>query len=68
MSTGTLIWFNYQKGQGFIENDEGGMVIVHYSAIEKEDYYRMEEGQRVNFDVKQSRERVCALNVTAIPR
>ena len=68
MCKGTIIWFNYQKGQGFIENDEGGVVIVHYSAIENEDYYRLEEGQRVNFDVKRSREHVCALNVTTIPR
>ncbi|MBN2515181.1 MAG: cold shock domain-containing protein [Deltaproteobacteria bacterium] len=66
MSKGTIRWFNYQKGYGFIENDEGGVVYFHYSAMKENDYYRLWEGQRVNFDVEESERSMCATNVTSI--
>lgn len=54
MATGTVKWFNAEKGFGFIEQDGGGAdVFVHYSAIESSGYRSLEEGQRVEFDVTQ---------------
>ena len=66
MSKGTIIRFDYDKGYGFIDNDEGGFVYVHYSAMKGEDYYRIREGQRVNFDVRKSKKDIYATNVRAI--
>ena len=50
---GKVKWFNAEKGYGFIEQDEGGDIFVHYSAIQGEGYKTLEEGQRVQFDVVQ---------------
>ena len=66
VSKGTVIQFNYDKGCGFIDNDEGGVIYVHYSAIKGDDYHRLMEGQRVNFDVRKSKKDICATNVSAI--
>src|SRR5262245_47671233 len=50
--TGTVKWFNAQKGYGFITLDEGGAdVFVHYSAIAGSGFKDLKEGQRVRFDV-----------------
>jgi len=50
--TGTVKWFNGQKGYGFIERDNGeGDVFVHFSAIAGEGYKNLDEGQRVEFTV-----------------
>jgi CspA family cold shock protein len=51
--TGTVKWFNATKGFGFIEQDEGEDVFVHYSAIIGDGYRSLEEGQRVEFVVVQ---------------
>ena len=51
--TGTVKWFNATKGFGFIQQDEGEDVFVHYSAIVGEGYRSLEEGQRVEFVVVQ---------------
>lgn len=53
MAEGTVKWFNETKGFGFIEQDEGGDVFVHYSAIENEGFKTLREGQRVQFDVSE---------------
>jgi CspA family cold shock protein len=66
VSTGTIRWFNYQKGYGFIENDEGGIAYFHYSAMKENDYYRLWEGQRVKFDVNESEKNMHAINVKSI--
>ena len=50
---GKVKWFNAEKGYGFIEQDEGGDIFIHYSAIQGEGYKTLEEGQRVQFDVVQ---------------
>ena len=50
---GTVKWFNGSKGYGFIERDNGEDVFVHYTAIMAEGYRNLEEGQRVEFVVKQ---------------
>ena len=52
MATGTVKWFNAEKGFGFITVDGGGQdVFVHYSAIDMGGYKSLEEGQQVTFEV-----------------
>ena len=53
--TGTVKWFNGQKGYGFIARDGGEDVFVHYSAIEGQGFRNLEEGDRVEFSVEQGR-------------
>lgn len=50
---GTVKWFNATKGYGFIAQDGGDDVFVHYSAIQASGYRELREGQRVRFDVTQ---------------
>lgn len=52
-TTGRVKWFNQSKGYGFIERDGQGDVFVHYTAIEGDGYRTLEEGQTVEFDVKE---------------
>lgn len=52
--TGTVKWFNAQKGYGFISNAEGGEdVFVHFSAIQTDGYKTLDEGQQVSFETEQ---------------
>ena len=52
MSTGTVMWFNNQKGFGFIQPDNGNKdVFVHISAVERAGMYDLREGQKVSFDI-----------------
>ncbi|MEU3408553.1 cold-shock protein [Streptomyces sp. NPDC006670] len=51
MATGTVKWFNAEKGFGFIAQDEGPDVFVHFSAIQSGGYRSLEENQKVEFDV-----------------
>lgn len=55
MATGTVKWFNAEKGYGFIAVDHGPDVFVHYSAIQTEGYRTLEEGQRVEFEISQGK-------------
>jgi cold shock protein len=63
MATGTVKWFNAEKGYGFIEREDGDDVFVHYSAIQKDGYRTLEEGQRVEFDVGPGKKGEEAQNV-----
>ena len=47
MASGTVKWFNAEKGYGFISREQGGDVFVHFSAIQGTGYKSLEEGQRV---------------------
>lgn len=49
--SGTVKWFNKDKGYGFIERDSGGDVFVHYSAIRGDGYRSLIDGSRVEFEV-----------------
>ena len=51
MATGTVKFFNAEKGYGFISREQGDDVFVHYSNIEGRGYRSLEEGQKVEFDV-----------------
>ena len=65
MATGTIKWFNAEKGFGFIAQDGGGPdVFVHYSAINANGFRSLEEGQAVAFDVVQGPKGPQAENVT----
>ena len=61
--TGTVKWFNGQKGYGFITRDSGGDVFVHYSAIDGLGFRNLEEGDRVEFSVEEGQKGPAAANV-----
>jgi CspA family cold shock protein len=64
MASGTVKWFNTEKGFGFIEQEGGGPdVFVHYSAIQSQGYRELLEGQKVTFDVAQGPKGPQAENV-----
>jgi cold shock protein len=62
--TGTIKWFNDQKGFGFIERNEGDDVFVHYSNIQSEGFRSLKEGQTVGFNVVEGPKGLTAENVT----
>lgn len=64
MATGTVKWFNGQKGFGFIVPDDGGKdIFVHISAVEKSGMKTLNEGQKVAFDLEDSRGKTAAVNL-----
>ena len=64
MTTGTVKWFNPEKGFGFITQDEGGPdVFVHFSAISGNGYRNLEENQKVEFETSQGPKGLQAQNV-----
>lgn len=64
--TGTVKFFNDTKGFGFIEQESGPDVFVHFSAIKAEGFKTLAEGQRVEFTITQGQKGPQAENVTAI--
>lgn len=64
--TGTVKWFNGQKGYGFITRDGGEDVFVHYSAIQGEGFRNLEEGDRVEFSVEEGRKGPAATDVRKV--
>jgi len=65
MATGTVKWFNGEKGFGFIQQDEGGAdVFVHFSAITGSGYRELNEGDKVEYKVEQGQKGLQATNVT----
>ena len=66
MPEGKVKWFNESKGFGFIEQDNGDDVFVHFSAIQAEGFKTLTEGQRVSFDVQKGKKGLEAENVKPI--
>jgi len=66
MSEGKVKWFNDGKGFGFIENDEGGDVFVHHSAIQAEGFKTLAEGDNVEFEVENGEKGPRAVSVKVI--
>jgi cold shock protein len=66
MATGTVKWFNNQKGFGFIQPESGGSdVFVHISAVERAGMSTLNEGQRISYDVVNERGKSAAANLRA---
>lgn len=63
MNKGTVKWFNNQKGFGFISDEQGNDVFVHYSGLSMDGFKSLEEGQEVQFDVVQGAKGPQATNV-----
>ncbi|MEY3625164.1 cold-shock protein [Aquiluna borgnonia] len=66
MAQGTVKWFNSEKGFGFITQDGGPDVFVHFSAIQTDGYRELKENQRVEFDVKTGDKGPQAENVSVL--
>lgn len=66
MANGVVKWFSNKKGFGFIEQEEGGDIFVHYSAIEMSGYKTLAEGDRVSFEIEEGDRGPAAKNVTKI--
>ncbi len=66
MAEGIVKWFSEKKGYGFIEQDDGRDVFVHYSSINTPGFKTLADGQRVSFDVEENDRGPVAKNVTAV--
>ncbi len=67
MTIGTVKWFNAQKGFGFIQPEDGSKdVFVHISAVERSGLVRLNEGQKVSFDIERGQQgKLAAINLQA---
>ena len=66
VAEGTVKWFSEKKGYGFIEQDEGGDIFVHHSAINMPGFKILYEGDRVSFEVGEGTKGPAAQNVTKL--
>ena len=66
MNKGTVKCFNNQKGYGFISDEAGNDIFVHYSGLNMEGYKSLEEGQEVEFEIFQGEKGPQAVNVTKL--
>ncbi|GIN21154.1 MULTISPECIES: cold-shock protein [Bacillaceae] len=66
MTTGTVKWFNSEKGFGFIEVEGGNDVFVHFSAIQGEGFKTLDEGQQVEFEIVEGQRGPQAENVVKL--
>lgn len=64
--TGTVKWFNGSKGYGFISQENGPDVFVHFSAIQSDGYRTLEEGQKVEFSIEKGPKGLQASNVVVV--
>jgi CspA family cold shock protein len=66
LSEGIVKWFNERKGYGFIQQDTGPDVFVHYSSIQTDGFKTLADGQRVSFDVEENERGPVAKNVNTL--
>ncbi len=66
MNKGTVKWFNNQKGYGFISDEEGNDVFVHYTGLEMEGFKTLDEGQAVEYEVIQGEKGPQAIHVVKL--
>ncbi len=66
MPKGVIKWFNEKKGYGFISNEEGGDVFVHYTGIQGDGFRTLNEGDRVEFEIETSDKGPRAVAVKAV--
>lgn len=66
MSNGTVKWFNAEKGYGFISQESGDDVFVHFSAIQGKGFKTLEEGQSVSFEIEEGPRGKQTSNVTKL--
>ena len=66
MNKGTVKWFNASKGFGFIEQEDGEDIFVHYSAIQTDGYKSLDEGASVGFEVVEGQKGPAAANVVQL--
>lgn len=64
--TGTVKWFNAEKGFGFITNENGEDLFAHFSQIQKDGFKSLEEGERVSFDVVEGQKGPQAANIVSL--
>jgi len=64
LATGTVKWFNEKKGFGFIQQEDGEDLFVHYSSIDMDGFKNLAEGDEVTFDVEKTDRGFQAKNVT----
>jgi len=66
LQKGVVKWFNNKKGFGFIEQENGPDVFVHFSGIKSEGFKSLKEGEQVTFDIEEGEKGPAAVNVTPI--
>ncbi len=66
MPLGIVKWFNDAKGYGFITQEDGGDIFVHYTAIQQEGFKSLKEGDNVEFDLQEGQKGLNAVNVKVI--
>ena len=66
MAKGRVKWFNEKKGYGFISRDDGNDVFVHFSAIQRDGFKSLYEGDEVEFEVSQGPKGLQATNVVVL--
>ena len=67
MATGTVKWFNAEKGFGFITPDDGGVdIFAHYSALHTQGFIRLDDGQWVEFEIEQGPKGPQAENIRSV--